>query len=436
MNKKKITAFVLAGMLGISFMPVIGEYAYAEELPQAGDVLDEPLETGNEEEPSTQAPEEISAPEETEGEDATQKEAEEEIGEDETVKEEPAGEEPAVERPVISDEEEEITAEADAPYKADIKYSYNVKTNKATFTGSVNAPYSLGKVFVDGAANPVSAKHTNNNTTISCTINMSAFKVGYHTVFIQVNNKEGNTVDLLYREYVPCNIYKKPANGPAYYETYTNYMFYKGRNQTVWQNYSMCELYMDYRIAGGKWKTGVKAPAYYGQIKGLSANRTYQIKTYYGIKTAYRTLRGQTKNYFFSGKTAGAVSPAATVKTGSGSLPIKSVKVKAIKVKKHKHKYWSSYYYNGWYTGGWVKEKYYTYKIRITVKMKKKPGVKGIVINGKTIKGNKKKYTATFGTYTNLKKPKGKKMNVYVYGYQNDTYKSYSNMYQKRKKVK
>ena len=82
-------------------------------------------------------------------------------------------------------------------------------------------------------------------------------------------------------------------------------------------------------------------------------------------------------------------------------------------------------------------EKYYTYKLKVTVKLKKKPGTKGIWINGKFVKGNKKKYTVTLpGSSYSAKKPKGKKFKVGICSYQGKSFGGLSPLYQKKLKIK
>ena len=65
--------------------------------------------------------------------------------------------------------------------------------------------------------------------------------------------------------------------------------------------------------------------------------------------------------------------------------------------------------------------------------MKKKPGVAGIYIGSKHVKGNKKTYTAKF---TLSGKKKGKKVKVSVYSYMNPTYGGWSGKIFKKVKVK
>ena len=120
-----------------------------------------------------------------------------------------------------------------------------------------------------------------------------------------------------------------------------------------------------------------------------------------------------------------------TYTTGQKTKPaVKSIKVKAYKVKKKKQKIYG--YHTGLYLG---KRTYYQYKLKIIVKLKKKPGNK-IWINGKKFKGNRTKYTVNLGTFTSYSKPKGKKYTVAMYTYRSPSWGGYSPMYKKVMKVK
>ena len=197
----------------------------------------------------------------------------------------------------------------------------------------------------------------------------------------------------------------------------------------MWSN-SDYDLYLEYSPDGGKnWaRSGYMrfnliqlASQQQYRISGLAPNHNYVTRIRYG-----EVIDGQ---LFL-----GPVRWTGTYKTGAAKKPkIKSVTCKAVKVKRHKVKHY------GYYTGVYLyTEKFYTYKVKITVKLKKKPGTAGIWINGKFCKGNKKKYTATFTPYPNYsaKKPKGRKWGVVIASYQNKAYGGYSPLYSKKKKLK
>jgi len=211
-------------------------------------------------------------------------------------------------------------------------------------------------------------------------------------------------------------------------EAYSKYIAYTSPVDGNLVNY---KLFLEYRSRGlkaKKWSKWSKpqGPMNYLQsrkITKLKPNRWYQIRTYYGVYTNGQWFTGkQEKKFLYCG----------SYRTGMAKKPaVKSVTVKAYNVKKKKEKVYG--YYTGLYLG---KRTYYKYKIKITVKLKKKPGTKGIWINGKKFKGNKKTYTIKLGPYTNYSKPKGKKFTVAIYTYHNAKYGGYSPMYQTKKKVK
>lgn len=208
-----------------------------------------------------------------------------------------------------------------------------------------------------------------------------------------------------------------PSNNLSNYEVYSTYIRY-----TVGTDYYLVsnELCMAIRPAGGQW-TYWRGMTYLQTytFDGLAQNTVYEAKLYYRSK--YRAVYGPD-------------SPSVFFKTGPNALPkVKSVKVQAVKYKRHKEHLVSPY-------DGYVYRTrfniYYTFKYKITVTMKKKPGTPYLYVNGKRFKGNKKKYTFTTGKQLTYYKPKGKKFTVYVYTGLDPTYGGYSLLYSKKVKVK
>ena len=207
---------------------------------------------------------------------------------------------------------------------------------------------------------------------------------------------------------------------------------------------SSYNLYLEYSSNGGKtWKRSgymqkslITLAIDQGFTQGgLKPNKKYKTRLRYGT-TATKVMDGST------GLLLGPALNTGTKKTGKKTKPpIKSVKVKAIKVKFHKHRVPGHYEWVGnsliWFKA--YTEKYYTCKYKVIVKLKKKPGTKGIWVNGKFVKGNKKKYTVKFTPYPNYfvkKPPKGlKKVTVKIRSYQSKKYYGFSPMYKKKKKV-
>ena len=353
-------------------------------------------------------------------------------------------------------------------------YSLSISNVSGGFSISASIPskyraapynYVFGKLFVDG----VELKDFTGSTTIAKqTISMSSFATGYHTAFLQLyNSQTGELQRLIFKEKVISNKIKDKPTYKGVFEVYSKKFNYYPYNMAM--SNQAGPLYMEYKLAKGKtWKRTGKMTAnaiklYIEQgfvIKGLKANRKYNTRIRYGQFATYTKLTpedfgltldqfhklfGTSKNYLGDGKSyffGGPVLSTGTIKTGKAKKPpIKSVKVKAVNVKFHKHRVaghyeWTGYHYIwiGPYT-----EKYYTCKYKVTVRLKKKPGTKGIWLNGKYLKGNKKKYTTTFTPYPNYfvkRPPKGLKYKVKIRSYQSKKYNGFSPTYAKTKKVR
>ena len=298
--------------------------------------------------------------------------------------------------------------------------------------------YVFGKLFVDGEE----VKDFTYQTSIpKQTISLSQFSTGYHTAFLQVYNQNTRQlVDLIYESYIPYNGIKDRPGYRGKFDVYHNYFTFFPYNMAM-QNQAG-NLYLEYSSNGGKtWNRYgyMKANAiklYIDQsykIGGLKPNTVYKTRLRYGIYATYpKELYGDGKSHFFGGP----VLASKTIKTGKAKSPqIKSVKVKAVKVKYHKVKHYGKYTHAYLYT-----EKFYTCKFKVTVKLKKKPGAKGIWINGHFVKGNKKTYTTTFTPYPNYfsKKPpkRLKKYKLGIASYQDKAYGGYSPLKVKKVKIK
>lgn len=317
--------------------------------------------------------------------------------------------------------------------------------NGKTFSikGTVNSAYRLGQVFVD-AANDQNIAHNFNYATGSINksgISLSRFGTGYHNVIITVYDKSNKLVDALYQGYVPYNgITAKPTYKGKFTVNTRSFIYYP-------YNMAMSnreeKLFMEYSANGGKsWKRTGYMQA--NMIKlaidqcytfgGLKANTVYRTRIRYGVYIDYLE-----KSYLF----LGPVLNTTTFKTGKAKAPkIKSVKIKAIKVKRHKHRVAGHYYWTG-YRYIWISgytERYYTCKFKLTIKLKKKPGAKGIWVDGTFLKGNKKKYTKIITptyNYYRKKPPKGlKKVKISIKSYQSKSYGGFSPAKTKKVKIK
>lgn len=338
-----------------------------------------------------------------------------------------------------------MTAQESSDAAGGITVSSDTSTGLVSVSGAVTGDRFSYVALVDSALN-VQARYTVNAAQFGAlTFDMSAYPIGGY--YIVAFTTGGRT----YNDAVLSQIYDKPANALSQYETYAKYLFYTPPSPTYYRTDTDCGLYLDLRVKSGKkwgeWKTyGPFTSTNATQITGLKPNRKYQARSYYGKIV---TINGT--NFFFSGLDNKKYK-TVTIKTAKKKLPIKSVTVKAVKIKKHTHKRYGSA--TGLYLG---KETWYTYRLKVTVKMKKKPGVKGIYINGKKVKGNKKTYSVTFGrvssiltgkhvikTYKNkwwrqddtYKIPRGSKYVVKLYSYSNKTYKAYTLMQTRKAKVR
>jgi len=183
---------------------------------------------------------------------------------------------------------------------------------------------------------------------------------------------------------------------------------------------------------GNSWKgvfgpftsySGKKITKLEGSTK-LKPNTTYKIRAFYYKNTKY----GGTSYPFI-----GPYSNVITFKTGKAKAPkIKSISAKCVSQKKKK-----LYSPGRWDAGGVWHPAYsgttWETKFKVTVKLKKKPGTKGVYIGGKKVKGNKKTYKVTI---TSSGKLKGKKIKVGVCSYNDNKVGSYSPEVKKAVKIK
>lgn len=324
--------------------------------------------------------------------------------------------------------------------------------NMAVINGTISSPWSAAAVYVDGVQ--VSELSGTVRKFTNYSFNLSSYVgTGYHTVMVVVRYKKTDgsyTVDLVGKKRMICNTITDRPNSNGVFDVYSSYFNYYPYGSF---GNSAGNLYMEYSANGGRsWQrsgymkynmiTTASSQGY--KIGGLRAKTTYRTRIRYGTYATYlKDNGGDGKSYFFGGP----VLNTTTIKTGSSTKPkIKSVTLKATKVKYHKLR-WPGYYN---VVGGSVfwhnsyVEKFYTAKVKVTVKLKKKPGTNGVFISllGQTKwkKGNKKKYTVTFTPTYNywVKNPRsGKyKLQVQVYSGQNSSWGGYSPVYSKKKKVR
>lgn len=207
-----------------------------------------------------------------------------------------------------------------------------------------------------------------------------------------------------------------PSNKSSYYDVYSTYMFVNAGPNAC----AGCNLYVQWKPYGAKtWKSYGPMYSYNNYtITGLRPNTWYYVRMVY--KSIYTSAVGKP-------------SKAVFVKTGPKTkLPIKSVSVKAVNLSKHRATYYG--YYTGLPLGKYT---YYTYKIRVTVKLKSVPKANAVCVNGHKFKCNRKTYTYTTNKlvrYYNT--PRGKAYSVAAYSYLSNNFGGYSLLYKKNYKIR
>lgn len=435
--KKKLLAVVLSVAVGVTFIPLLGSNVYAED--NDADSADVTFETvagenadalaGDNDTNTESESSEFIAPEEQTI--TTDSDADVTIDEGGNVAAKGDGasldsekknllnkatkdlasvqqaEEPTVK--MMAADTQELNLKS---FKAKMNHPKRILNINATFTKDVY----FAAVIIDGNQDNVVRSYNSPGLAISDSLSMANYSsLASHTVTL-VYWFSNDKYDYSYADRAfKLSMYAKPsAKGSI--EIYHNHIMYMPSPDPNLVNY---KLRLQVLRKGKVVKTsGLMSAVQTYKIKGLKPNTTYKIRTFYYYNG-------------YQGTDTGKVLNLGTYRTGLKSKPaVKSIKVKAYKVKKKKQKVYGAY--TGLYLG---KRTYYQYKLKIIVKLKKKPGNK-IWINGKKFKGNKKKYTVKLGTFTSYSKPKGKKYTVAMYTYRNASWGGYSPMYKKVKKIK
>ena len=297
-------------------------------------------------------------------------------------------------------------------------------------------PYVVyDKVYVDDL---YTVERNIGSNIMNITIDMKNYSVGYHTIAVTyiINGKDrdpnGKLIGTTF-DYVPTYIYNSPSNAPGLYDVYNKKFYYNNVNGRYAYD-SSCSVQMQHRIKGkkkyGKWiGDGYMTNTINYVFPGLKPARKFQTRLYYCKKFTYK---GQ-EYTFTSGRSA-----VRTMKAGTKKMKVKSITVKAYNVKRHPRKliyrHWTSYWTYVWRvrTIGY----YYTYNLRATVRLKKKPGAKGIMINAYRLKGNKKVYTKKLGKRATYTKPGKNKYIIYVTSYQNKKYGGWSPQIKKKCRIR
>jgi len=286
---------------------------------------------------------------------------------------------------------------------------YNINITQSgslvTVTGTINAPYSFYGLFVDTTlVSPVTGGSVNQ------TVNMDKFPTGYHTVCLGIiQNGVEQIMDVVGRKFMVSNILVERPSYNGRFEVYSNYFVYYPYNMALENQEG--KLYIEYSANGGKtWETFGYMQAnmiklYIEQawkIVGLRPKTKYLTRIRYGVSVTYSEASfGDGNSYIFYGPALNTT----TIRTGAAKGPaIRSVTAKAVNVKYHQIRHY------GRYTGVYLyTERFYTCRIKVTVKLKRKPGTNGLFINGAWLRGNKKTYSKVFSPYPNyyVKHPRG-----------------------------
>ena len=316
-----------------------------------------------------------------------------------------------------------------------------VRVQGNIYSSSIPAEYKpyvvYDKVYVDDL---YTVERDIGSNIMNITIDMKNYSVGYHTIAVTYKINGSTAIDKVSGkligttfDYVPTYIYNSPSNAPGLYDVYHKKFYYNNVNGRYAYD-SSCSVQMQHRIKGkkkyGKWiSDGYMTNTINYVFPGLKPARKFQTRLYYCKKFTYK---GQ-EYTFTSGRSA-----VRTMKAGTKKMKVKSITVKAYNVKRHPRKliyrHWTSYWTYVWRvrTIGY----YYTYKLRATVRLKKKPGAKGIMINAYRLKGNKKVYTKKLGKRATITKPGKNKYIIYVTSYQNKKYGGWSPQIKKKCRIR
>lgn len=307
-----------------------------------------------------------------------------------------------------------------------------------TISGKLKEGYFY-QLHLDG-----SCIKTIDNKSFSISLDMKQYTVGYHTLFMTFKNDKGEfKKDLIDAKFfVPSYFYSAPPNAKGYYSVYSKYYDFHSINN-YYKYGSNYEHYayptMEFKVKKKKWSRwkngGFMEPdsdKWY-KFKGLKPGSQFKTRLRYTKSFNYEYLDKNgsriSKQFTFRGR----YSPVKTFKSGVKKLKFKSIRIKPYHVKRHVRKN----FYFGWFRRYYLgKTVWYTYKYKVIIKLKKKPGAKGLLVNGKYIKGNKKKYVKYLGYGVTFQKPSKIKIKLAITSYQNKTYGGYSPLKVKKRRIK
>ena len=310
--------------------------------------------------------------------------------------------------------------------------SNNKASHKVKVSGSIEGD-TFEDLYIDDMA--CNAGISGESSFSDVEIDMKDYGVGMHTLYAKLTNHNDSAYWIYYEYGIPTYIYKKPSIKLSEFATTYNHIAYRYSGSS----YEGCSVYYDWKKKGGKWNklvgpVSTSSGTYTREKQKLKAAANYTVRTYFG-----KVVRYSGASILISGADTGKYSSSKTVKTAGKKLSIKSVKISGVSQKKRKVTGWYIGYVRDPYYGTWNRSLIYgtrnivTTKFKVTLRLKKKPGTKGIYIGTHKIKGNKKTYTTTF----NLEgKYKGKKATFSFNSYQSTKYTSSSPYVRKNIKIK
>lgn len=327
----------------------------------------------------------------------------------------------------------------------------SVPNEDGSFTLTGNSPFStfsrLEVETADGKVFDIITSNVSGKNSFSFLFDVSSYGPGYYYMYGVLSNGSRICLSIyspsdkeFYDTYFRAGIYEAPTiqKSSDFFSTGSNYVCFRPFF-TVNPDYGAIYIWM-YDTKTGEWgdvygpfgSYEILRTKYFvgnggaGSVK-IQPDRTYKVVALYGKAVSWRNGSSLASTYI-----NGPNSNEVTLKTGKGTKPaVKSVKAKVTKVKKVKlvqHAHWDIY-------GKWVpyKESYtWTTTYKVTVTLKKKPGTVGICIGDRKVKGNKKKYSATF---TDSGKLKGKKITFGICSYNDAKLGSYSPAVKKKVKI-
>ena len=291
-------------------------------------------------------------------------------------------------------------------YEGELTVSLKKSTGKATVTGWVTGG-TFYALYVDNEL----VEYIEGETEFVIPVSMKDFAVGYHEIYATLQDEEGyedeNNI-IAYEKAVPTYIYSKPSNKLSYVYAEDKFIKYSAPSFSSKFDYIFVQLK---KKGNKKWKTySAWSSGETGKVSKMTPDKWYYCRTIYAVYDS-------NYNKVITGCTTGKYSKKTKFRMGKKQKP----PVRSVKIKKNGKYYYrqiilyiggTPYLYRYWYT-----------PVKITVKMKKKPGTRGLFVAGVRKTGNKKLYVVK-GSYSG--QVKGQKKEVGIYSWQDKKYGGFS----------